>query len=782
MRNREFYERELAALEGIDTSVGVNGEKGAYTKLSERIAKLEEKHAKRGTVGEDGEVAKDLNNAERHELKELKILRARTERKEELEVLLNMNGIEEFTEEAKAPSAQEEALEMIDGMINSNAERAAEEATRATTDTTRTFRGKIPQKLGYYMTTVPEQLTKRGEVRSRKDEMSKNSVIGASMQLVTLEALLQRPDLSDKQKEMIDKLMTYYNKVLDMHMQQDLEYEESQRAEEQVETGDESRQDESEEIPIPEETRAAIEKQELNIIIIESEILTLERKLEEFQKDLENAQKEGKTEIVEACTQQISIISRLLEEKNKDYENRINAISDLAGPDNTLTVKVNDNARAYYKASGKVFAAQDMFLATPIQNFEADGKPEAAEYLMGKYTENDAERKEALEEERNLEGTFEEPIEAMILAKKTRTTELESTDDKKRTDRQQDEEEIGAQEPTEEEIEEASRDTSGHSQMDLDDDEPEVVEESEEQVDYDNLTAEQKRQFQLQGARANLAKLVEELKELEAQKAAAKEEMDIAEKAGDKTSFEVAQLKYSGINMKMQPLQNKVAELNKQIESLEREGQDAPEQTAQTQDETSIDETSVGGAAAPKQPANKDLDKEEPEASDDKNKEQDEQVVGEARGFKALIAMLIKVLRVITRNEHLLDGTMARLSDVKSLPSSSQIKMTNVPENSGRVDESKVADEVAAQLTNEEVEQAVDEAQVVAEESEKAVQTAEEEKEEPEQKEETIDDRLKLKGEDAEKFEKGQEKVLAELGSKSENQELTEEKDGDQIR
>lgn len=65
------------------------------------------------------------------------------ERKEELEVLLNMNGIEEFTQEAELDSAQEEALEMVDTIIDSNAERAANEAKGKTTlEEGRTLTGK----------------------------------------------------------------------------------------------------------------------------------------------------------------------------------------------------------------------------------------------------------------------------------------------------------------------------------------------------------------------------------------------------------------------------------------------------------------------------------------------------------------------------------------------------------------------------------------------------------------------------------------------------------------
>ena len=231
MRNREFYEEELQSLESIDTSPE------AIKKIEEDLKQLEDKEKQEGK----------LDRADKSRLKELRILRGRMERKEELEVLLQMNGIEDFTQEAELPSAQDEALEMVNAMIESNAGRAANEAKGATTiEEGKTLTGKMEQiesVKGYYMTEVPTRLTSKNRVQMRKEQMSKNSVLGASMQLVTLQKLATRTDLSEAQLQMIDKLITYFNKVLDTHAEQDRKFAESIKKAEEIEQQEEQAQE-----------------------------------------------------------------------------------------------------------------------------------------------------------------------------------------------------------------------------------------------------------------------------------------------------------------------------------------------------------------------------------------------------------------------------------------------------------------------------------------------------------------------------------------------------------
>ena len=230
MRSREFYEGQLRLLESLDSSPE------HIRQVAEQIKVLEDK-AKQAK--ESGEKGAGLNNAEKRRLKELKTERSMLERKEELEVLLNMNGLEEFTQEAEQEQAQTEALEMVDQMIGSDAERAANEAKGATTlEEGRSLTGKTAQRegvKGYYETEVPTQLTKRGDIKAEKAQMSKNSMLGASMQLATLNKLLTRTGLSEAQVSMVNKLIKYFNRVLDTLDAVDRQFEESTRAAENIE-------------------------------------------------------------------------------------------------------------------------------------------------------------------------------------------------------------------------------------------------------------------------------------------------------------------------------------------------------------------------------------------------------------------------------------------------------------------------------------------------------------------------------------------------------------------
>ncbi len=234
MRNREFYEEELEALKSIDsTPEGIRS-------VEQQIQALEDKQAQAKLDKLEGITGTGLNNQEKHQLKELKGLRRRIERKEELEVLVNMNGIEEFTQEAENPRAQEETLDMVKLMVRSNAAKAAHDAKKATTaEPGKSFKGKIPQREGYYVTEVPGYLTKTGEISARKDQMSKNSLLGASIQVAILEKLATRDDLTDKQRAMISKLITYYNKVIDRFMEEDKAFGEGVKAQEEAKEAEE---------------------------------------------------------------------------------------------------------------------------------------------------------------------------------------------------------------------------------------------------------------------------------------------------------------------------------------------------------------------------------------------------------------------------------------------------------------------------------------------------------------------------------------------------------------
>lgn len=469
MKNREYYEEELKTLESVITTPE------EIRRVEQEIKTLEDKQAQSKKDKEDGTRGTGLNNSEKHQLKELRSLRKRMERKEELEVLLNMNGIEEFTQEAEGDRAQEETLEMIDEMVSSNAERAANEAKGARTEKGKTFRGHIPQREGYYQVAVPTQLTQRGEVRARKDEMSKNSLLGASMQLATLAALAKRTDLTPKQQSMIEKLTRYFNKVLE-------------------------------------------------------------------------------------------------------------------------TLKEED----------RLFAEQ----------MQAREEPE----------------------------------------QETIAPEVGADDELERSS--------GAEEEIEPEVKE----------------EPEA----EEEIDYDNLTEQQKREFQIRGTRANLENVIAKLKELEALKEQAIKRLEEAQAANDQEAFIKAEQEISSINMKKMPLQNQARELTQRLNELE--GRGGPEEAQQprtnetpAQEERPEGEAQVGATAPGVTQDEREEASQEP-LPENKENEQEREVVETVSGWKALVELFIRIIQKISGNPELLEGTRQNLVTVKSLPKNLDPRMTTVPE------------------------------------------------------------------------------------------------------
>ena len=350
MRNREFYEEELQSLESIDTSPE------AIKKIEEDLKQLEDKEKQEGK----------LDRADKSRLKELRILRGRMERKEELEVLLQMNGIEDFTQEAELPSAQDEALEMVNAMIESNAGRAANEAKGATTiEEGKTLTGKMEQiesVKGYYMTEVPTRLTSKNRVQMRKEQMSKNSVLGASMQLVTLQKLATRTDLSEAQLQMIDKLITYFNKVLDTHAEQDRKFAESIKKAEELEqdagTEQESKAKEG-------ETRT------------DQEGVT---ELEEEEHDHTPANEEKKEEQEETQEEEIDY-DNLTAEQKRDFQLKglqanldkvIAQLQSLAQERDKYDKLVNESKDPQQKNQAQLMASKIRMQMTPLQNQARD--------------------------------------------------------------------------------------------------------------------------------------------------------------------------------------------------------------------------------------------------------------------------------------------------------------------------------------------------------------------------------------------------------------------------
>ena len=538
MRNREFYEGQLRLLESLDSSPE------HIRQVAEQIKVLEDK-AKQAK--ESGEKGAGLNNAEKRRLKELKTERSMLERKEELEVLLNMNGLEEFTQEAEQEQAQTEALEMVDQMIGSDAERAANEAKGATTlEEGRSLTGKTAQRegvKGYYETEVPTQLTKRGDIKAEKAQMSKNSMLGASMQLATLNKLLTRTGLSEAQVSMVNKLIKYFNRVLDTLDAVDRQFEES--------------------------TRAA-----------------------------ENIEREAGVE--------------------------------------------------------------------PPTNAE----PQAE---VGDNVERSAPEAEITEE----------GVPAPEVAEEGRTA--------------------GTPEAVEEE-------------------KPEPQEEKPEEIDYDNLTEEQKRQFQIQGARANLDNIVKQLRELDAQKDEAKKKLEEAERNGDESGIRDAQFAVSRINMQMTPLRNQAQELVARINELEGRGeQGSTEQTQEAGQTEPEKERETAEDAEPEAPAAKAPETEE-KVGEIGNVEQGEptiqgapvppQAIEHVSGLKALLAAFIRILQAITRKPNLLEGARQSLVTIEYLPAGtkidpSKVTKTNVTkENVQEVAEELGEDKEQAQQAAEEVDKA----------------------------------------------------------------------------
>ena len=577
MRNREFYETQLKALETV------NSEPDHIRQVEAEIKQLEDKAKQAKADKEQGIRGTGLNNQEKHRLKELRTERTMIERKEELEVLLNMNGMDEFTQEAEQEEAQDEALEMVDQMVSSDAERAANEAEGATTlEEGRTLTGKTAQReglKGYYETSVPAQLTKRGEVQSRKDQMSKNSMLGASMQLVTLNKLLTRDDLSDAQINMINKLINYFNRVLDTLDAADRQFEENVRSAEEVE------RDAGEETP---------------------------------------TETQGKQEIG----------------------------NEASAP-------------------------------------EVGGDGEVAEH--------------SAEEHETATETSEDAAK------------------------------------------------------------PEEEQEQAEAIDYDNLTEEQKRQFQIQGARANLENLVAQLRELSDQKDVAKQQLEQAEKDGNEVDIRNAQYAISRINMKMTPLRNQVQELVAKINELEgRTGPDEPERAEGAEAEKPAQEAEerdegAEPAAAPVAGAEEKKEKEEQEEPEQSEEEQNKEptVIEHATGIRAILEAFIRVLQAITHNPKLLEGARQKLVDVKYMPAGISPKMTTVPEGSvTKEDAEKVATEVGEAEQAEEVGKEVEEAE---EERKEPVEENGEHEETEEVVEETEEAREDVEPETREASDKKQE-------------------------
>ena len=258
--------------------------------------------------------------------------------------------------------------------------------------------------------------------------------------------------------------------------------------------------------------------------------------------------------------------------------------------------------------------------------------------------------------------------------------------------------------------------------MDLDDDEPEVVEESEEQVDYDNLTEEQKRQFQIQGARANLDNIVKQLRELDAQKDEAKKKLEEAERNGDESGIRDAQFAVSRINMQMTPLRNQAQELVARINELEGRGeQGSTEQTQEAGQTEPEKERETAEEAEPEAPAAKAPETEE-KVGEIGNVEQGEptiqgapvppQAIEHVSGLKALLAAFIRILQAITRNPNLLEGARQSLVTIEYLPAGtkidpSKVTKTNVTkENVQEVAEELGEDKEQAQQAAEEVDKA----------------------------------------------------------------------------